>query len=84
VAGLLVHPRTGRPLPAADVLAALVEHVRPALDAEGDTARVLAALAGVLATGGSAGEQRGTARQAGLNGVVDALVAETAGRAGGP
>jgi len=84
VAGLLVHPRTGRPQPAVDVLAALVEHVRPALDAEGDTARVLATLAGVLATGGSAGEQRGTAREAGLNGVVDALVAETAGRAGGP
>ena len=40
LAGDLVHPRTGRPAPAADVLGALLDHVRPALADAGDEQRV--------------------------------------------
>ena len=40
LAGDLVHPLTGRPAPAADVLGALLDHVRPALADAGDEQRV--------------------------------------------
>ncbi len=78
--GDLVHPLEGVPLPAGQVLDVLLAHVGPALDAEGDTAAVTAALTTLRAAGGSADRQRVIARADGLPAVVDDLVAETAGR----
>jgi len=49
--GDLVDPRTGRPAPAAAVLAGLLDHVRPALDAAGDLDRVERGVADLLRRG---------------------------------
>src|SRR5215208_5622860 len=49
--GDLVHPLTGRPAPAAEVLHALVDHVRPALADAGDEKRVDAGIATMLRRG---------------------------------
>ncbi|MBM7804289.1 carboxylate-amine ligase [Geodermatophilus bullaregiensis] len=80
-AGELVHPRTGRPAPAADVVAALLEHLTPALKATGDAARVSAGVGEVLTRGTGADLQRRVHRDtADLAAVVRAAVAVTAGR----
>lgn len=72
--GDLVDPRTGRPAPAAEVLSAFVEHVRPALQEAGDLDRVTSWVAGVLRTGGEAQRHREIARRAGALGAVVADV----------
>ncbi|MCZ2850917.1 carboxylate-amine ligase [Modestobacter sp. VKM Ac-2978] len=54
----LVDPRTGRPAPAAEVVTALVEHVRAALRDSGDAERVEAGVADVLRRGTGATLQR--------------------------
>ncbi|SEO85682.1 carboxylate-amine ligase [Trujillonella endophytica] len=54
----LVSPLDGRPAPAADVVAALLEHVRPALAEAGDEERVSAGVATILSRGTGAQEQR--------------------------
>jgi carboxylate-amine ligase len=73
--GELVHPIERRRMPAADVLAALVEHVRPALDQAGDTELVTAGIATLLAGGTGAERQRAVLRREGsLGSVVDAAV----------
>lgn len=75
---VLVDPRGARALPAREVVAALVEHVRPALDELGDAERVLAGVAELVRRGTSAERQRAAyARRGRLADVVDALVAET-------
>ncbi|TFV65744.1 YbdK family carboxylate-amine ligase [Blastococcus sp. CT_GayMR20] len=56
--GDLVHPRTGRPAPAADVLGDLLEHVRPALADAGDDQRVSEGIAAILRRGTGADLQR--------------------------
>jgi carboxylate-amine ligase len=76
----LVDPRTGRPAPAADVVAALVEHVRPALTESGDLELVEHGVAEVLRRGTGAELQRRVFAQAGdLAAVVRAAVAATHG-----
>ncbi|WP_345771582.1 carboxylate-amine ligase [Geodermatophilus sabuli] len=71
----LVHPATGRPEPAADVVAALLAHVGPALDAAGDAHRVRDGVAAVLARGTGADLQRRVHRETGdLTAVVRAAV----------
>jgi carboxylate-amine ligase len=77
----LVHPLTGRPAPAADVLGALLEHVRPSLADAGDEQRVTDGLALLLRRGTGADLQRRVHRETGdLSAVVRAAVAVTAGR----
>jgi carboxylate-amine ligase len=79
--GDLVHPLTGRPAPAADVLAALLDHVRPALVDAGDEQRVADGVAALLRRGTGADSQRRIHRETGdLTAVVRAAVAVTAGR----
>jgi carboxylate-amine ligase len=74
----LVDPRTGRPAPAADVLWALVEHVRPALADAGDEQRVTAGLTDVLRRGTGAVLQRSVHAGTGdLAAVVRAAVTAT-------
>jgi carboxylate-amine ligase len=78
--GDLVSPLTGRPEPAADVVGALLEHVRPALVDAGDDERVRAGVAAVLDRGTGADRQRRVHRATGdLTAVVrDAVEATTA------
>ena len=83
VTGNLVDPVTQEPAPAWDVLASLLEHVRPALTANGDVARVEAGLDRVLAHGTGADRQRAVmARTGRLVDVVAFIVRATAGMEG--
>jgi carboxylate-amine ligase len=80
LSGDLVHPGTGRPAPAAEVLAALLEHVRPALADAGDEQRVENGVSAVLHRGTGAELQRRVYRETGdLAAVVRAAVDLTAG-----
>ena len=81
VTGDLVHPCTGRPAPAAEVVGALLEHVRPALADAGDETRVSDGVAAILRRGTGAELQRRIHRETGgdLTAVVRAAVAVTAG-----
>ncbi len=81
--GDLVHPATGRPAPAAQVLASLLEHVRTALADAGDEQRVADGLTLLLQRGTGADLQRRVHRETGdLAAVVRAAVAATAGDTG--
>jgi glutamate---cysteine ligase / carboxylate-amine ligase len=73
--GDLVHPATGRPGPAKEVIMALVDHVRPALEDAADFAAVSGLLAAVLSRGNGATFQRNAYRGADslLNVVAGAL-----------
>ncbi|RBY78733.1 carboxylate--amine ligase [Geodermatophilus sp. TF02-6] len=78
--GDLVHPATGRPAPAAEVVTALLELVRPALAAAGDERRVADGVAAVLSRGTGADRQRRVHRETGdLAAVVRAAVEATQG-----
>jgi carboxylate-amine ligase len=80
VGGELVHPLTGRPAPAADVVAALLAAVRPALAEAGDESRVSDGLAAILRRGTGADLQRRVHTETGdLGAVVRAAVSITAG-----
>lgn len=71
--GELVHPRSGRPAPAAEVLAALLEHVRDELEDAGDYPEVAEWLDAVFRRGTGADEQRSVYRRSGeLSAVVAA------------
>ncbi|TFV77587.1 YbdK family carboxylate-amine ligase [Blastococcus sp. CT_GayMR19] len=78
--GDLIHPLTGRPAPARSVLAALLDHVRPALADAGDAQRVAEGLATLVGRGTGSELQRRVHRETGdLAAVVRAAVALTAG-----
>ena len=80
LSGDLVHPRTGRPAPAADVVGALVEHVRPALTDSGDLDRIERGITEVFRRGTGAALQRAVFAETGdLTAVVRAAVAATHG-----
>jgi carboxylate-amine ligase len=77
----LVHPATWDLRPAADVVDALVDLVRPDLEAHGEWDRVSARLDEVRATGGAAARYRELMERTGdLREVTAAAVEETAGR----
>jgi carboxylate-amine ligase len=81
---VLVHPRTGRPAPAGEVLADLLEHVRPALRDAGDEQRVTDGIGVLLRRGTGADQQRQVYRETGdLRAVVRAAVAVTHEGSGG-
>ncbi|MFC8192617.1 glutamate--cysteine ligase [Cellulomonas sp. NPDC057328] len=73
----LVHPRTHRPRPAGEVLAALVDDVRAALDANGDLHLVERGVERVLTHGTGARHQRAVARASGR---LEDVVADAAER----
>ena len=82
--GDLVHPLAGRPAPARDVLAALLDHVRPALADAGEEDRVEDGVTTVLRRGTGADLQRRIHRETGdLSAVVRAAAEITAGRTEG-
>jgi len=83
IAGELVHPRTGRPAPARDVVADLLDHVRPALAHAGDEQRVVTGVENILSRGTGADRQRRVHRETGdLAAVVRAAVAATVAEPG--
>ena len=71
---MLVHPGLGRPAPAAEVLAALVSHIRDELDETADTALVEEGLRRSLLGGGAVEQRAAFARTGAIEGVVDDLV----------
>ncbi|MBW4720896.1 carboxylate-amine ligase [Saccharothrix obliqua] len=78
VEGAGVEPRTGRLVPAVDLVRGLVEWTRPALRADGDEDLVVDGVARLLADGGGAARQRRAyARRGELADVVEMLVAQT-------
>jgi carboxylate-amine ligase len=83
-AGRLPHPLHGRESTAGDAVAALLEHIGSALEANGDDELVRAGVQRILATGGGAGRQRAVfARTGRLADVVMDAVAITHGDADG-
>lgn len=81
--GDLLDPQTHRPHPAAEVLAHLVDHIRPALISTGDETLVVNRLNQVLTRGTGARRQRQLLAQAGsLAHVVTDAVRVTAGGVG--
>ena len=79
VGGLLVSLdlRSGRPVPAAELVGALLDHVRLELLETGDLAVVSAYVDRVLRGGGGAARQRAAAAEGGLGAVIAMLVAGT-------
>lgn len=78
--GVLLDPLTALPCPAADVVAALVERVRPALRVAGDEDLVEERVATVLRRGTGAHRQREILRRTGsLAAVVDDAIQVTSG-----
>ncbi|MEV8155587.1 glutamate--cysteine ligase [Streptomyces fradiae] len=76
--GELIHPETMRPAPAEAVVRALFDHVREALDANGDTAGAQKALAELLDGGNGARVQRRILHRTGsLRSVVAECVRRT-------
>jgi carboxylate-amine ligase len=81
LAGELLDPRTCRPRPAADVLRALLDHLRPALQDTGDIDEVVTRLEDVGRRGTGARRQREVyARTGSLHDVVADLAERTVGR----
>ena len=79
--GDLVDPGTGRPLPAGDVLTALVESLSDHLDATGERELIDDLIDGALGAGSSAARQRAAHRRCGRRSdVVAVLLAETVDR----
>lgn len=77
MADTLVHPATARLAPAREVLDALVDRVRPALEETGDLERVETAVQRSVSDNGAT-RQRATFERTGeLTAVVDDLVART-------
>jgi glutamate---cysteine ligase / carboxylate-amine ligase len=82
--GPLIHPRTMRPAPAQEVVAALYRYVRAALDADGDLAAVRTALRRLLERGGGARVQRELLERTGDLGAVVRECARLTVLDGGP
>jgi carboxylate-amine ligase len=68
--GTLVDPRTGRPAPAADVVAGLLDYAEPGLAVHGDASRVREGVELLVAEGDGAGWQR---RTVGATGSLSAM-----------
>lgn len=81
--GTLIDPDTHRAAPAAQVLRALLERVRPMLAADGDLRTVEVLVEQALADGSAARRMRRTAERAGVTACTNLLIAETCGAVGG-
>lgn len=83
--GELVHPGTGRPAAAAEVIADLIAHVHTALSESGDRSLVKDLLAAVMARGnGARAQQKTFARTNDPSAVVLEAVVDGAGHKGQP
>ncbi|WP_017936389.1 carboxylate-amine ligase [Nocardioides sp. Iso805N] len=77
LAGTLVHPLLRELRPAREVVDALVQHVRPALEASGDLDRVVEGAERVLRAGGATRQRAAYERTGAVEGVVDDLITRT-------
>jgi carboxylate-amine ligase len=77
LATTLVHPRLRELRPAREVLEALVDHVRDALEEAGDLARVRDGQERVLRASGATRQRAAYERTGSIEGVVDDLLART-------
>ncbi|MCW2912126.1 MAG: hypothetical protein JWN52_194 [Actinomycetia bacterium] len=75
--GELIDPRSGRPMPAGQVLQRLLDELRPTLENNGDWDLIAELARASLQRGSSAARQRQAFARGGLNEVVDLLLAET-------
>ena len=75
--GDLVHPVTGTPVPAHQLIGQFLAELRPALESAGDWELVAGLTRSALARGSSAARQRAARASGGLRNVVDNQVAET-------
>jgi carboxylate-amine ligase len=75
--GDLVHPVTGTPVPAHQLIGQFLAELRPALESAGDWDLVTGLTKSVLAQGCSAARQRAARARGGLHNVIDTLAAET-------
>ncbi|MFI0805725.1 glutamate--cysteine ligase [Streptomyces echinatus] len=82
--GTLVDPCTGHEAPAAQVVRALLERVRPALEAAGDWQTVRDLAEEAIEDGSAADRMRRTAAAEDLLACTDLAIAETRGDAGRP
>ena len=73
----LVHPAKRELRPAREVIDALVEHVRPQLEAAGDLDRVGDGVDRVLRAGGATRQRAAYERSSSVEGVVDDLIERT-------
>ncbi|WP_063836033.1 carboxylate-amine ligase [Actinacidiphila yeochonensis] len=73
LADVLVDPRGGTPAPAREVVGALLEHVAPALRAQGDLERVTAGVGELLDGGAGADRQRASVSAGGVDGLLDLI-----------
>jgi len=76
ISGRLLEPLTSRPQPAYDVIAELVDHVRPALRGCGDEALVAERIESVFVRGNGATRQREVFEKSGHLSDVNAALAE--------
>jgi carboxylate-amine ligase len=84
LSGELVHPVTWELVPAPEALAALTEHVGPAVETAGDTALVEEGLSRIATVGNGARRQRQAFERTGtLQGVVADVVTRTSDAAQG-
>jgi carboxylate-amine ligase len=67
----LVDPRTDTPLPAADVVGALLDRITPALKELGDVDRMTAGVQQLIAGGTGAARQRAALARGGTEGLLD-------------
>lgn len=77
LAGTLVHPGRRELAPAREVLAGLVDHIRPAVEAAGDLERVQDGIERVLRGGGATQQRAAYERIGSVEGVVDDLIERT-------
>ncbi|MET9419797.1 glutamate--cysteine ligase [Streptomyces sp. NPDC006540] len=68
---------TGERRSAGDVVAQLIEHITPALDAAGDTREVISLVHRLLQQGTPADRQRRALAEGGLRAVIDMITSET-------
>lgn len=73
----LVHPLTGRSVPAAEAVAALMEHLTPALEASGDLVRVTSGIKRLLDLGNGAARQSRAFHDGGVDAVLDLITVRT-------
>ncbi|MFI1087046.1 glutamate--cysteine ligase [Streptomyces sp. NPDC020939] len=69
----LVDPRTDTPLPAADVVGALLDRITPALKELGDVDRVTAGVQQLIVGGTGAARQRSALARGGTEGLLDLI-----------
>jgi len=75
--GQLVHPLTGRSAPAQEVVASLLDHLAPALEANGDLSRVTTGVERLRRVGTGARRQSRAFHDGGTEAVLELITVRT-------